>query len=370
MRGAGAHLGARDAREELGARVTAVSPIETLRRQATRTTHRIHSLPQLVLMPHSRCNCRCVMCDIWQANSVKHELTRDDLLRQMSSLRNLHVQRVVLSGGEALMHQNLWLLCELLRELNDDLQITLLSTGLLLQHFAPDIVKWCDEVIVSIDGSREFHNAVRRVPRAFERLAEGMAALREQRPSYPVSARCVLQRTNFRDLPNIIDAAHEIGLNRISFMAVDVSSTAFNRPEPWQEPRVAEVALDPAETAEFAALVEDVIQRFAADFDSKFISETPAKLRRLPRYYAALNGLGDLPTTVCNAPWVSSVVEADGTVRPCFFHKALGNIHEQSLDAILNSPEAVAFRRELDVTENPVCKVCVCTLSLGRRSPA
>src|SRR5436190_7996152 len=246
-----------------------VSPMETLRRQRTRSTHRIHSLPQLILMPHSRCNCRCVMCDIWQANAMKRELTREDLLAQMPSLRKLHVQRVVLSGGEALMHQNLWLLCELLRELNPNLQITLLSTGLLLKTFAPHIVKWCDEVIVSIDGSREIHNAIRRVPRAFERMAEGIAALRDQRPGYPVSARCVLQRTNFRDLPNIIAAAHEIGLNRISFMAVDVSSTAFNRPERWQEPRVAEVALDPAEAAEFAGVVEETIERNAADFDSR-----------------------------------------------------------------------------------------------------
>jgi Fe-coproporphyrin III synthase len=350
--------------------MSAVSPLETLRRQATRSTNRIHSLPQLVLMPHSRCNCRCVMCDIWQANSNKQELSREDLEQQMDSLRNLHVQRIVLSGGEALMHQNLWLLCELLRELNPDLQITLLSTGLLLKVFAADVVRWCDEVIVSVDGSRDVHNAIRRVPRAFERLGEGIAALREQQPGYPVSARCVLQRNNFRDLPNIVAAAHEIGLNRISFMAVDVSSTAFNRPDPWEQPRVSEVALDRSETAEFAAIVEDTIVRFALDFDTRFISEDPDRLRRLPAYYAALNGLGEFPTTVCNAPWVSSVVEADGTVRPCFFHKPFGNIHSQPLEEILNSPAAVAFRRDLDVTRDPICKACVCTLSLGRRTPA
>src|SRR3984893_2798766 len=259
------------------------APLEPLRRQRTRSTHRIHSLPQLVLMPHSRCNCRCLMCDIWQANAMKRELSREDIEQQMGSLRSLHVQRVVLSGGEALMHQNLWTLSELLREV--PIQITLLSTGLLLKVFASDVVKWCDEVIVSIDGSREVHNEIRRVPRAFERMAEGIGALREQRANYPVSARCVLQRHNFRDLPNIVAAAHEIGLNRISFMSADVSSTAFNRPEPWQEPRVAEVALDRAETGEFSTIVEDTIQRYAADFASRFVSESPDKLRRLPRYY-------------------------------------------------------------------------------------
>jgi MoaA/NifB/PqqE/SkfB family radical SAM enzyme len=231
-------------------------------------------------------------------------------------------------------------------------------------------VKWCDEVIVSLDGSRDVHDSIRRVPRAFDRLAEGIATLRQHRPGYPVSARCVLQKNNFRDLPNIITAAHEIGLNRISFMAVDVSSTAFNRPQPWEEPRVAEVALDRDEAAEFARLVEETIARFADDFNTRFISETADKLRRLPRYYAALNGLGDFPETICNAPWVSSVVEADGTVRPCFFHRSLGNIHEGSLEEVLNSPDAIAFRRDLDVKTNPICKVCVCALSMGRRTPA
>jgi MoaA/NifB/PqqE/SkfB family radical SAM enzyme len=350
--------------------MSGVSPRETLRRQRTRSTHRIHSLPQLVLMPHSRCNCRCLMCDIWQANAMKKELSREDIEQQMGSLRNLHVQRIVLSGGEALMHQNLWTLCELLRELNKDLQITLLSTGLLLKTFARDVVKWCDEVIVSVDGSREVHDSIRRVPKAFDRLAEGIAALREEQADYPVSARCVLQRDNFRDLPNIVQAAHDIGLNRISFMAVDVSSTAFNRPTPWEEPRASEVALDRTETADFASVVEDTIRRYPEDFAMRFISETPEKLRRLPRYYAALNGLGEFPATVCNAPWVSSVVEADGTVRPCFFHAPFGNIHEKGLDDILNSPEAVAFRRDLDVNTNSICKACVCTLSLGRRTPA
>jgi MoaA/NifB/PqqE/SkfB family radical SAM enzyme len=350
--------------------MTRPSPLETMRRQASRSTNRIYSLPQLVLMPHSRCNCRCVMCDIWQANAVKNELTREDLERQMGSLRTLHIQRVVFSGGEALMHQNLWLLCELLRELNPALQITLLSTGLLLKVHAAAVVKWCDEVIVSIDGSPDTHDAIRRVPHAFDRLAEGIAALHDVRADFPVSARCVLHRLNFRDLPNIVAAAHEIGLQRISFMSADVSSTAFNRPEPWAEPRVAEVALDPAETEAFAAVVEDTIARYPADFASHFISESPDKLRRLPRYYAALNGRGDFPTTICNAPWVSAVVEADGTVRPCFFHAPQGNIHQQPLGDILNSPAAVAWRRDLDVTTNAICKACVCTLSLGRRSPA
>src|SRR6186997_2920267 len=100
-------------------------------RLLNRVTHKIYTLPVLVLMPHSGCNCRCVMCDIWKANSERREVTREQLERHVGALRSLSVQRVVLSGGEALMHRNLWALCELIKELPAD--ITLLSTGLLLQ---------------------------------------------------------------------------------------------------------------------------------------------------------------------------------------------------------------------------------------------
>ena len=342
------------------------SPLDIAKRQLTLTTHRIHTLPVVVLMPHSRCNCRCVMCDIWKANRNGHELSRDDLAAHLDDFRTLNVRWVVLSGGEALMHANLFALCKGLKEL--DVKITLLSTGLLLERYAADVVRWCDEVTVSLDGSRAVHDAIRRVPRAFDRLAEGVAALKALDPGFRVTARCVVQRDNFADLSGIIDAARDIGLNQLSFLAADVSTEAFNRPTPWDADRVAEIALSPDEVTAFERLLEDVIDGYRADFASGFIAESPEKLRRMPRYFAALNDDGDFPPTLCNAPWVSTVVEADGTVRPCFFHEPLGNIHEQSLAAILNTETAQAFRRNLDVTRDAVCRKCTCTLYLTPRA--
>ncbi|MGA2443622.1 MAG: hypothetical protein ABSH08_21930, partial [Tepidisphaeraceae bacterium] len=42
------------------------------------TAHVIRELPVLVIMPHSRCNCRCVMCDIWRIRQIR-EITAADL---------------------------------------------------------------------------------------------------------------------------------------------------------------------------------------------------------------------------------------------------------------------------------------------------
>src|SRR5437868_15354363 len=70
----------------------------------------LESMPILILSPHSRCNCRCVMCDIWKVTDSR-EISAEDLERHGASIERLGVEWVVLSGGEPLMHSDLFRLC-------------------------------------------------------------------------------------------------------------------------------------------------------------------------------------------------------------------------------------------------------------------
>ena len=337
----------------------------------------ITRLPILILYPHSRCNCRCSMCDIWR-NTARDELSPDDVARWLRDASSLGIGRVVLSGGEALMHSRLWELCAHLQDAG--IGITLLSTGLLLKHHAHNVAKYCDDVVVSLDGPQPIHDAIRNVPRAFERLAEGVAAVKAADANVVVTGRCAVHRQNFRHLRETVVATHEIGLDRISFLAADVSSTAFNRPDGWDDARVSQIALSSEELPELADELAALEHEHAADFETGFIAESPDKLRRrLHQYYAALLGQTRFHPNTCNAPWVSSVIEADGTVRPCFFQPPLGNIrhvdagesarHGSALQAVLNSPQAIAWRQGLDTTRDEICKRCVCTLTLRGETP-
>jgi len=323
----------------------------------------ITHLPILILFPHSRCNCRCLMCDIWR-DTTKAELEPAEIARWLGEWRELGVRRVVLSGGEPLLHSRLWSLCDHLRAA--DIGITILSTGLLLERHAVELVKRCDDVTVSLDGPQPIHDVIRNIPRAFERLASGVAAVKAADPRVQVTARCTVQSANFQSLRATVRAAHDIGLDRVSFLAADVSSDAFNRPNGWDGERVAQVALGANDVPLLAREIEALAQEHADDFASGFIAESPAKLRaRLWQYYDALLGQRDFAPNDCNAPWVSSVIESDGTVRPCFFQPPLGNIRSAgSLTAVLNSDDAVAWRRGLDVKRNAICQKCVCTVSL------
>jgi len=327
------------------------------------STDPITRLPILILFPHSRCNCRCLMCDIWRA-TTRDELVAADVARWLDEWQQLGVRRVVLSGGEALMHSHLWDLCAHLQRAG--IGVTLLTTGLLLARHAAQVVLYSDDVVVSLDGPAAIHNEIRNIPRAYEKLAAGVAAVKAADRNVTVSGRCTVQRANYRHVRDVVRAAHELGLDRISFLAADVSTDAFNRPLGWDDARVVQVALAVEDLPVLAQELDALETEFAADFASGYIAESPLKLRRrLLHYYMALLGQGDFPRVSCNAPWVSTVIEADGTVRPCFFQPPLGNIHQApSLNSLLNSPAAVAWRQGLDMARDAICRKCVCTLSL------
>jgi Fe-coproporphyrin III synthase len=334
-----------------------------LRRLLTHTTNRIYNLPIIVLMPHSRCNCRCVMCDIWKANNEKKEIASGELRRHIAAFEKLGVREVVLSGGEPLMHSNLWELCRLLNDAG--IAITLLSTGLLLDKHAREIVQFCNNVIISVDGSPEIHDRIRNIPHGHSKMQSGISALRTLEPGFRVTGRCVVQRQNFFDFIPMVRSARAIGLDQISFLAADVTSTAFNH----GGDKVPDngISLSASETVEFQKILADSFVELREEYATGFIAENPIKILRIARYYRALNRLDSFPTVHCNAPWVSAVIESNGDVMPCYFHKPYGNIYDHELEAILNGPGAVAFRKSLKVANNEICERCVCSLKLGLR---
>jgi MoaA/NifB/PqqE/SkfB family radical SAM enzyme len=318
----------------------------------------LEALPVLILYPHNRCNCRCVMCDIWKTDSTQ-EITAAELERHGEDIARLRVEWVVFSGGEPLMHSDLFRLSRFLRE--REIRTTLLSTGLLVERFADQIVDCLDDVIVSLDGPPETHDAIRRVPRAFNLLAAGVAALHQRDTDFSVSARCTVQSRNCAQLRATVETARGLGLKSLSFLAADVTSEAFNRPGIWNAQRQNQVALAPCQISVLEAEVEALI---GAGECGSFVVETPEKLRRIVHHFRAQLGLQAPVAPRCNAPWVSAVLESDGVVRPCFFHRPIGVVSNGvSLLEVLNGPEAIRFRLGLDVSTNAVCRRCVCSLN-------
>lgn len=334
----------------------------TYKRYRTLQTHRILALPIVILMPHSACNCRCVMCDIWKDNKNLKQLTEEDITDLLTSLKKFGTQQVVMSGGEALLNTNFFKLCEILKK--ENIKVSLLTTGLSIKNNAAQILKWVDDLVVSLDGDEAMHDAIRNIPNAFKKLKGGVEYIKLLSPAYRITARTVIHRLNFRNWPAIIAAAQAMGIDQISFLPADISSHAFNRQTAWSEPKQDEILISENELPELQKVVNAILSQ-KENFNNRFIAESPAKIQDIYNYYAAFYGLNPFPFKRCNAPWVSTVIEADGSVRPCFFHDTIGNIRDNSLADILNTKEAISFRKELNMSTNSTCVKCVCSLNLS-----
>ena len=268
---------------------------ERIRRVRGRASGRLHSLPILALVVHTACNCRCVMCDIWKANAAGRELSDEVLSAHVGAIRRLRVRRVMLTGGEPLLHSNLWSLCDRLRA--EGISITLVTTGLLRRAGHAAIASRIDTVVISLDGSPAIHDLVRRVPHGFDKLAAGVHALRAEAAAPRLIARSVLQRANYPALAETIHTARRTGFDEISFLAADVSSSAFNRPTPWPDTRVADVAIPAAELPVLSAAIDDAIARCSVELTGGFVAGGIASLRRIYEYYAAIAGLATAPAS-------------------------------------------------------------------------
>ena len=170
-----------------------------------------------------------------------------------------------------------------------------------------------DSITVSLDGTCAATYAAIRGVDAFDKVCEAFAPSPPPACRRACASRCSAPTT--ASCPRFVTLARELGAAQVSFLAVDVSNAhAFAR----RDDVAPELALRVDDLPVLDALLDALERDHAADFRTRFIAESPAKLRRLRDYFAALLGLGAFPPVRCNAPEFSAVVGVDGRVRRAF----------------------------------------------------
>jgi len=311
-------------------------------------------LPLVTFYLTDRCNSRCVTCDYWRHGRDNLSLARLEVL--LPSLRALGTQVVLLSGGEPLLNPEWREIATLLR--SRDLRLWLLTSGLSLGKHAAQVAALFDSVTVSLDGTTSAtYRAIRGLD-AFDKVCGGIRAA--VAAGIPVGLRVTLQHANYRELPGFVTLARELGVREVSFLAVDVSNAhAFARREMSAIP----LSLTRDDLAEFGRLLDDVERRFAREFASGFIAESPARLRHLHAYFTALLGLGEFPPVRCNAPEFSAVVGVDGAVSPCFFIPGpVDAVAGDDLAAAVDGAGMRALRAQIRAGGRGECARCVCSM--------
>jgi Fe-coproporphyrin III synthase len=313
----------------------------------------MNTLPLVTLYLSERCNSKCVTCDYWRHGTK--DMTLAAVRRLLPDLAALRTRAVLLSGGEPLVNPEWRAIAELLK--SHGLTLWLLTSGLSLAKQARVAAALFDSITVSLDGTcAETYAAIRGLD-AFDKVCEGVRAVAAS--GRRAGLRVTLQRSNHRELVRFVTLARELGAANVSFLAVDVSNGhAFAR----SDGAPPELALGDDDIARLDRLLERLESEHAADFRSGFIAESPAKLRRIRDYFAALRGRHEFPAVHCNAPEFSAVVGADGRVAPCFFIPGPTLApRAPNLRAALESEPMRALRASIRGGRRPECERCVCS---------
>lgn len=320
-------------------------------------SHRIHTLPIIIIYLNNVCDSRCVTCSIWKNNEVlrvpaERQMSNDLLNELYRSLGRWHPRQILLSGGEPALHPSFAEAVSRFREIAG--KVCVITNGLTLASCGSRALEGVAEFYISFDGhDRESYRQIRGVD-GFERLASTVRTLRALHTRPKIVARCTLQKANVGLLPELVDSARRLGFDCISFLGADFSTQAFSR-EVHGPADVSAIQPSP----EDLRLMADGIRQIEASDD--FIEGGAPKLKRITEYFRALSGEADFPEVRCNAPWASIVIETTGKIRGCFFQPVIGDVRT------INGERAMEFRRTLNVATDSTCARCVCSKFIGVR---
>jgi hypothetical protein len=127
-------------------------------------------------------------------------------------------------------------------------------------------------------------------------------------------------------------------------------------------------ALTAEDITQFAAVLDDIEQHFAPEFAQGRMAESPTKLRQMLGYFRGVTGEGSFAAPRCNAPHISTVVEVDGSLRPCYFLPVYGKVNGDGLRRAINGDLAQQLRHAYRRGQRRECARCVCPLYKGPRA--
>jgi radical SAM protein with 4Fe4S-binding SPASM domain len=153
------------------------------------------SLRYLELQITDRCNLRCRHCYI--GDGLRQDLPLEKILKILKEFEEIQGLRLLLSGGEPLLHPHFWEMNEVLR--NYPFRSVLLSNGSLITEEIAKRLR-VHEVQVSLDGMKEGHGSIRGKG-TFEKTVQSIDHLQEV--NIQVSIATMIHRKNLHEFDSL-----------------------------------------------------------------------------------------------------------------------------------------------------------------------
>lgn len=171
--------------------------------------------PIVVWNTTRRCNLSCRHCYASASNDFYDELTKSQAKNVIADLAEFKVPVILFSGGEPLLHKDLFELNEFARSYG--LRTVISTNGTLINRPMAVRIRQAgfDYVGISIDGVGDRHDYFRGCPGAFEKALTGIRNL--VACGQKVGLRMTLTQNNYPDIEKVFQLAEDESIDRICF---------------------------------------------------------------------------------------------------------------------------------------------------------
>jgi MoaA/NifB/PqqE/SkfB family radical SAM enzyme len=307
------------------------------------------------------CDARCQMCNNWKRGDRKSDMT----LEQLDGVVNHEfwgaVENLNISGGEPTTRNDLPEMVELFhRGLPRLRKLGINTTGLTPHRAIPmltRIVNFCADhdlpisVRVSLDGVGDIHDQVRNVKRGFDKALktiDAMRALAAERPNFSFGIAATIFRTNLDDAKNILAWARARDLDIVFNMLRFTDNMLGNS--------------NLEDDIGFEAREEEFMRQF---FLERVQEESVLSGQAfMYLHYADMIANGYRRTMPCPFRTQGLLLNPDGTLFYCENSEPLGNVLDESAEALYYKAEHLAARHAFEKT---ICAKCLspCQVNVG-----
>jgi len=208
-----------------------------------------------------RCNLACKHCYSISADyNFPDELSTETIFQTMDDLKAFHVPVLILSGGEPLMHPDIFKISERAKEMG--FYVGLSTNGTMIDDDNINQIKEMnyDYVGISIDGIGETHDKFRRKKGAYEASVNAIRLCRDN--DIKVGIRFTLTQDNSHELPKLLDLMDVEDINKFYLSHLNYSGRGNRNRKDDATHKMTRQALDLI----FDKCCDDILKNIERDY--------------------------------------------------------------------------------------------------------
>lgn len=267
-----------------------------------------------------QCNLNCPHC-LADANSKGRSLPQDIVVSIIDEAERIGVKALVLGGGEPLLYENFFEICEYI--LSKGLNLSFVTNGTLVPENIDFFIKLQKynksfQVGISLDGPTPEIHGYFRPEETFESATEAINLLHKSNTD--VHVLCVLNKANIRTIPEFLSFLSMLDVSHVRLLPF----MPIGRGKKYREEMLS--------PNEFYSILQEK-HKWSRIFKNnislhmpwEFLFLPPEKRRPFP----------------CEAGYLRLWINSDGDISPCAYmlDLSIGNVYRDSIsDVWRNSP--------------------------------